>query len=287
MFRRLRTTSLAGSGALVLVLVVSGMVAAASILTAVAAPVADPTEPTVVDTTATFEDLNGNGIDDDCEEAVEADQEAADAAAAAVDLNGDGTVSVSEAAQSDRTGGVNCNHGGYVSGVAQETCPDADSADGTDADADGSEDADTGEVDADEAAADGSEDAETDEAEAPDGDCDAPEEEQPAEETAEDAPTCDAEAPTGEETTTEGTEPAEDTSDEAPAPNAHGKAVSKVAQSDAVGGKNCNHGGAVSEAAHADKEAREAARDAAKAAREAAREAKHASKGGKGKGHNH
>ena len=40
--------------------------------------------------------------------------------------------------------------------------------------------------------------------------------------------------------------------DEAPvdtAPNAHGKAVSKVAQSDAVGGKNCNHGGAVSEAA--------------------------------------
>ena len=36
------------------------------------------------------------------------------------------------------------------------------------------------------------------------------------------------------------------------APNAHGKAVSKVAQSDAVGGKNCNHGGAVSEAAKKD-----------------------------------
>jgi hypothetical protein len=285
MFRRLRTTSLAGSGALVLVLVVSGMVAAASILTAVAAPVADPTEPTVIDTTATFEDLNGNGVDDDCDEAVEADQEAADAAAEAVDLNGDGTVSVSEAAQSDRTGGVNCNHGGYVSGVAHETCDAADSTEGADADADGSEDAVTGEVDADEAVVDGPEDAETDEAEAPDADCETPEEEQPAEETAEDAPTCDAEAPTGEETTTEGTEPVEETTDVAP--NAHGKAVSKVAQSDAVGGKNCNHGGAVSEAAHADKEARAAAKDAAKAAREAAREAKHASKGGKGKGHNH
>ena len=36
-----------------------------------------------------------------------------------------------------------------------------------------------------------------------------------------------------------------------PAPNAHGVAVSTVAQSAAVGGKNCNHGGAVSEAAKA------------------------------------
>ena len=35
-------------------------------------------------------------------------------------------------------------------------------------------------------------------------------------------------------------------------PNAHGTAVSKVAQSDAVGGKNCNHGGAVSAAAKKD-----------------------------------
>jgi len=51
------------------------------------------------------------------------------------------------------------------------------------------------------------------------------------------------------------------------APNAHGKAVSKVAHDkDAVGGKNCNHGGAVSEAAkdHAAKDARKAAHDAAK-----------------------
>jgi hypothetical protein len=75
------------------------------------------------------------------------------------------------------------------------------------------------------------------------------------------------------------------------APNAHGKAVSEVAQSDAVGGKNCNHGGAVSEAAKkdhaADKEARDAAkaaraadRAAAKAARDAARHGKHHGKPG-------
>ena len=37
----------------------------------------------------------------------------------AADLNGDGTISVTEAAQSGWTGGVNCNHGGYVSQVAQ------------------------------------------------------------------------------------------------------------------------------------------------------------------------
>jgi hypothetical protein len=57
-------------------------------------------------------------------------------------------------------------------------------------------------------------------------------------------------------------------------PNAHGKKVMTVAQSDAVGGKNCNHGGAVSEVAkdHSD-------RDAAKAARS------HGPKGNKGKGH--
>ncbi|MEP6639766.1 MAG: hypothetical protein ABJC39_10495, partial [Chloroflexota bacterium] len=46
------------------------------------------------------------------------------------------------------------------------------------------------------------------------------------------------------------------------APNAHGLAVSLVAQSTAVGGKNCNHGGAVSEAAHA----ANAAKTASKAA---------------------
>jgi hypothetical protein len=58
------------------------------------------------------------------------------------------------------------------------------------------------------------------------------------------------------------------------APNAHGKSVSDVAQSGAIGGKNCNHGGAVSEAAHKDQDAARAAREAAKAARDAAREAR-------------
>ena len=123
MVKRLRTTSFAGFGAILLVLIVSGMVAAASLLTAIAAPEPDPVGPAVVDTTQTFEDANGNGIDDDCETDVVANDTAA-AADAAVDLNGDGTISVSEAAQSDRTGGTNCNHGGYVSQVAHETCTD-------------------------------------------------------------------------------------------------------------------------------------------------------------------
>src|SRR5262245_64238849 len=76
---------------------------------------------------AAFVDTNGNGIDDTCEDpaTVVADQTAADAAEKAVDLNGDGTISVSEAAQSDRIGGENCNHGGYVSWVAHGSCPDA------------------------------------------------------------------------------------------------------------------------------------------------------------------
>jgi hypothetical protein len=66
-----------------------------------------------------------------------------------------------------------------------------------------------------------------------------------------------------------------------------------VAQSDAIGGKNCNHGGAVSEAAKKDHDAAKAARDAAKAAREAAREARKAAReavktaGGQGNGNPH
>ena len=122
MFRRLKTTSMAGSGALFLALVVSGVVAAASVLTVVAAPAADPEEPAVVDTSQTWEDVDGDGIDDDCDDAVEIDEAAAAEADLAVDLNADGTISVSEAGQSDRIGGVNCNHGGYVSGVAHEEC---------------------------------------------------------------------------------------------------------------------------------------------------------------------
>lgn len=76
---------------------------------------------------AAFVDTNGNDIDDTCEDpaTVVADETAAADAEKAVDLDGDGTISVSEAAQSDRIGGVNCNHGGYVSWVARGSCPDA------------------------------------------------------------------------------------------------------------------------------------------------------------------
>jgi hypothetical protein len=207
MISRLRSTWLAGSGALLLAVSISGVVAGATVLTAFQAPT-----PAVVDTIATFEDLDGNNVDDDCQEAVEPNPTAEASAAAAVDLNGDGTISVSEAAQSDRTGGVNCNHGGYVSGVA-----------GADEDAEDSEDA-----------------------------------EEPAE------------------------EPAEESAPEDLLANAHGKAVSAVAQDPAaIGGKNCNHGGAVSEVAKKDHDAARAEREAAKAAREAAREAnKHGKKHG-------
>ena len=223
MISRLRSTWLAGSGALLLAVSVSGVVAAATVLTAFKAPT-----PAVVDTIATFEDLDGNNVDDDCQEAVEPNPTAEASAAAAVDLNGDGTISVSEAAQSDRTGGVNCNHGGYVSGVA-----------GADEDAEDSEDA-----------------------------------EEPAEEPAAEQPTqCEAAPTTGDEEPAE--EPAEESAPEDLLANAHGKAVSAVAQDPAaIGGKNCNHGGAVSEVAKKDHDAARAEREAAKAAREAAREAK-------------
>jgi hypothetical protein len=254
MFTRLRSTSLAGGGAIALVLLISGVVAASSILTAAAAPVADQNEPlVVVDTTKTFEDIDGNGIDDDCQEAVVADEEAAAKAEADVDLNGDGTISVSEAAQSNRIGGPNCNHGGYVSSVAQAACDTADEP--------------TTEP-TDEAPAAADEDAEATD-EATDTTCDE-ETEEPTEDPADETDTTPAvcEAAPADQVPPDAEQPV-DTS-----PNAHGKKVSDVARSDAVGGKNCNHGGAVSEAAkdHSDK-------DAAKAARA------HGPKGNKGKGH--
>jgi hypothetical protein len=208
---------------MLLVLSLSGVVAAATVLTAITAPVVDPTVPAVVaDTTNTFEDVDGNGIDDDCQTDPVADPVAAASAEVAADLNGDGTLSVSEAAQSGWTGGTNCNHGGYVSNVARA-------------------------------------DAETETSDTT-------------------VPVVCPPAPvttTPDATTTEPTVPAADAG-----PNAHGKAVSKVAHSTDVGGKNCNHGGAVSAAAHDT-----AARDAAKAARDAARAAKHLNKQ-HGKHHN-
>jgi hypothetical protein len=218
-FTRLRSTWLASAGAVVLVLVFAGLVAGRVVLTEEAPPVPAVTTP---DTTASFEDLNGNGIDDDCEEpgSVVPDPTAAASAETAVDANADGVISVSEAAHSGRTGGKNCNHGGYVSWVAH-----------------------------------GSPDATTEQTTAQTTDCVpvAPPERDPA---------LDAQK------------------------NGHGKWVSTVAQSEATGGKNCNHGGAVSEAAKKDHAAAAAARALAKAEREAARlEAKATKQHGKGKKH--
>ena len=212
MVNRLRTGWLAGSGGLLLVLALSGVVMGATLATDTD-PATELTEP--VDTTATFEDLDGNGVDDDCDETVVADPEAAAAAFAAADLDGDGEISVTEAAQSGWIGGLNCNHGGYVSAVAG---------------ADEAEEAD--------------------------------EEEETAEDETEAVEESECE---------EVPAPEPDRALDPEAPNAHGVWVSSVAQSDAVGGKNCNHGGAVSEAAKKDHEAAKAEREAAKAERDAAK----------------
>ena len=219
---------------------------------------------------AAYVDVNGNGVDDTCETGdIVADPDAEAAADAAVDLDGNGTISVSEAAQSDRIGGVNCNHGGYVSWVAQGSCADPTPT------------------------------ATPEQPALVTGD--APED--TTEEVAADT-TCDETAAQPTETPTDATEEAADTTCvEVPPPdhdpaldeqqNGHGKWVSTVAQSDATGGKNCNHGGAVSEAAKMDHEAAKAARDAAKAEREAAREARKAARDaakaarGHGKGNPH
>ncbi len=215
---------------------------------------------------AAFVDVNGNDIDDSCEDPAtveaEADPDAEQAAAEAVDLDGDGTISVSEAAQSDRIGGKNCNHGGYVSWVAHGSCPDPAPAEPVTEPVTGPA------LDAAPVAAD-------------------PCAEAPAEE-----PTAEAAAPVTEcvEIPPPERDPALDEQK-----NGHGKWVSTVAKSDAIGGKNCNHGGAVSEAAKKDKEAAKAARDAAKAERDAAKAekkaareaAKAAKENGKGKSKNH
>jgi hypothetical protein len=211
MFARIRSRLLAGGGGLALTLAMAGVVAAATVVTTLVSTPTDPVAP-VADTTATFEDLDGNGVDDDCQAEVVEDPVAAASAQAAVDENGDGTISVTEAAHSDRTGGANCNHGGYVSSVAQDD--------------------------------EGS--------------------------TTEETTVCETTTETTEAAPVEAVDPAD------LAANAHGQAVSDVAHSTDVGGKNCNHGGAVSEAAKKDQAAAKAARDAEKAARDAAREARKA-----------
>jgi hypothetical protein len=252
MLSRLRSTLLAWGAALVLVVSASGLVAAASLVGDTAPTDGTLTPPTVTDTSATFEDLNGDGIDDDCQDAVDADQAAADAEVKAADTNGDGTISVSEAAHSDWVGGENCNHGGYVSGVARASGDDcaAGTPDGSDEGADAGTptgtlvmaDRDEG-SDGDEGADEATE-SETDEGDQADCSGDSLE----ATTTQDETPPAECQATTPEApTTTSGDQAPEDA-----APNAHGLAVSTVAQSDAVGGKNCNHGGAVSEAAKKD-----------------------------------
>jgi hypothetical protein len=253
MLARIRSIWLAGGGALALTLALSGVVAAGAILSAFTAP----TTTTTVDTTASFEDLDGNGIDDDCEQAaVVPNPSAAASAEAAVDLNADGTISVSEAAQSDRVGGTNCNHGGYVSWVAHGACGTAEVP------ASSGEPAASSEP---EPAASGNEDANED---AESADCTEDTTETVTSECENAGPAASGEPLASSEPLASGEPVTEDV-----APNAHGKAVSAVAQSDAIGGKNCNHGGAVSAAAKKDHDAAKQARELAKAAREAAREA--------------
>ena len=214
MSTRLRSTTLAGAGALTLVLLFAGLVMGRVTLTE-EAPAPEVTTP---DTTASFVDLNGNGVADVCEEAgtVVGDAATAEAALKAADLDADGVISISESARSGWTGGENCNHGGYVSEVAQGSSETTEQSEATDA-------------------------------AAPTTACVpvAPPEPDPA---------LDAQK------------------------NGHGKWVSTVAQSLATGGKNCNHGGAVSEAAKKDHAAAAAAREAARAERAAARAAAKAAK---------
>jgi hypothetical protein len=241
MLRRLRSTWLAGGGAFLLVVSLSGIASAA---------------PTVNDT-QTFVDLDGNGVADSCDALVVVDSVAAAAAFAAADTDADGTISVTEAAHSGWIGGANCNHGGYVSSVAKasgDTC-DTETPPAADGDTDEDGDAPTTEVTTVSttvapAAADCTED--------------------PAEDAA------NAEAPAAA-CPVVAVPPVAPVAPVDTAPNAHGKAVSAVAQSDAVGGKNCNHGGAVSAAAKKD----HGTGGAAKAAAKAAKHTKHAH----GKGH--
>jgi hypothetical protein len=252
MLSRLRSTLLAWGGALILVVSASGLVAAASLVGDTPTTEGTLTTPTVTDTSATFVDLNGDGIDDACQDAVVADQTAADATVKAADTNADGTISVSESAHTDWVGGTNCNHGGYVSGVARASGDEcaAGTPAGSDEGADGGTPTGTLVMADRDEGSDGGEGA--DEATEPETDkgdqADCSGDTQQTTTTDQQTPPAECQPTTPETSTTTSDGQAPDDT----APNAHGLAVSTVAQSDAVGGKNCNHGGAVSEAAKKD-----------------------------------
>jgi hypothetical protein len=237
MLHHVRTKWLAGGGAVLLALSMTGLAAAATLV--------DDTTPT---TLATFEDLNGNGIDDDCETAVTANADAVTLAMAAVDSNADGVISTTEAAQSGWVGGVNCNHGGYVSMIAKSSGDECDAADAPEAP-----------------------EATTDEDGSDEGD-------HAANETSTGEPTVAADC-AEDVADTETTDAAKDAARAAcEAALAAGTPIVlpemthvELAQSDLVGGKNCNHGGAVSDANKAAKDERDAAKLAAREARDAAK----------------
>jgi hypothetical protein len=238
MLHRSRPAWLAAGGALLLILSMSGIAAAATIVSDTTSGTQDTTLPAGDNApSVTFVDLNGNGIDDTCETAVTPDGIAATAALTAADLDGDGAISVSEAAQSGWVGGTECNHGGYVSSVAKTSTDGCDQAGDS---GDTTESADESSGDAADGAAEDSGDQATDTSTITTSTT-----------TTTCAPTSTDTAPTvcpvvAPAAPTDGAAPVVD-----PASNAHGVAVSTVAQSDAVGGKNCDHGGAVSEAAKA------------------------------------
>jgi hypothetical protein len=254
MLNRLRSTWLAGGGAVLLVLSMAGMSAAAVLAADTPTVVTDPAEPVVIDTSRTFEDVNGDGIDDDCAVSpVVADAPAAAAAFLLVDTDHDGTISTTEAAHSDWVGGVNCNHGGFVSWVSNGSGEETD---------------------------------ETDETEATDAAV------SPTLLTFEDVngdgidDDCAASAVTADPAAAAAAFLLVDT-------NADGKiSTTEAAHSTWVGGKNCNHGGFVSWVAHnkdkASADAEAAKKDhAAKDALKAEKTAKQANKGhGKGHGKN-
>jgi hypothetical protein len=227
---------------LLLVFSFTGAVGAAAIAT-----ILDP-EPTTVedgtatdsdgdadeaDTTASFEDEDGDGVDDDCEaDAVVADPDAADEAEKAVDTDGDGDISVPEAAHSNRTGGKNCNHGGYVSSVARgldEACEPADEAEVDPAVEDGDEAGNCDEIDT-------TASFEDEDGDGVDDDCE------------EDAVVPDPGA-------ADEAQKAVDTDGDGDI------SVPEAAHSNRTGGKNCNHGGYVSSVARGLDEACDPAED--------------------------